>query len=77
MIKFIYCVTNVKINPNRGGSYIDSPEQIKAKKPTINPLNKDDNKCFQYTTTVALNHEKTEKHSKIISKIKAYINWYN
>ena len=35
-----------KINPNRTGSYIDSPDWIKSKKATINPINKKDNKCF-------------------------------
>ena len=29
-----------KINPNRGGSYRDSPDCIKNKKATINPINK-------------------------------------
>ena len=29
-----------KINPNRGGSYIDSPDWIKNKKATTNPINK-------------------------------------
>ena len=29
-----------KINPNRGGSYIDSPDWIKNIKATINPVNK-------------------------------------
>ena len=33
-----------KINPNRGGSNIDSPDWIKNKKATINPFNKKDNK---------------------------------
>ena len=45
-----------KINPNRGG-YIGSPDWIKNKKATINPINKKDNKCFQYAVTVALNLE--------------------
>ena len=35
-----------KINPNRGGSYIDSPDWIKDKKSAINPISKKDNKCF-------------------------------
>ena len=35
-----------KINQNRGGSYIDSPDWIKNKKATINPINKRYNKCF-------------------------------
>ena len=29
-----------RINFNRGGSYEDSPDWIKNKKPTINPINK-------------------------------------
>ena len=45
-----------KINPNRGGSYIDSPDWIKNKKATMIPIN-EKNKCFQYAVTVALNHE--------------------
>ena len=28
-----------KINPNRGGQYIDSPDWIKNKKALINPFN--------------------------------------
>ena len=53
-----------KINANRGGSYIDSPDWIKSKKATTNPINKKDNKCFQYAVTVALNHELTAYVSK-------------
>ena len=37
-----------KIDMKRSGSYIDSPKWIKNKKATINPKNKDDDKCFQY-----------------------------
>ena len=44
-----------KTNMNRVGSYIDSPDWIKNKKATINPINEKVNKCFQYTVTVALN----------------------
>ena len=32
-----------KINPSRGGSYIDSPDWIKNKKAITNPINKKDN----------------------------------
>ena len=46
-----------KINLNRGGSYIDSPDWIKNKTGTINLINKKDYKCFQYAVTVALNHK--------------------
>ena len=38
-----------KINPNRGGSYVDSPKWIKNKKAAINDINK------KYRVT--LNHE--------------------
>ena len=34
-----------EISLNRGGSYIDSPKWLKAKKSTINPKNNDD-KCL-------------------------------
>ena len=50
-----------KINLNRGGPYTDSLDFIKNKKATINPINKKDNECFQYTITVALNHEGEKK----------------
>ena len=66
-----------KINPNRGGSYMDSPDWVKNKKATINPINKIDNKCFQYTVTVALNHVEIKKYLQIITKIKPFINKYN
>ena len=42
-----------KINPNQGGSYVDSPDWIKNKKATMNPINKNENKSFQYAATVA------------------------
>ena len=32
----------------------------KNKKATINPINKKDNKCFQYEVIIALNHEELE-----------------
>ena len=60
----------------RGGSYIDSPEWLKDKKATINPKNNDDN-CFQYRLTVALNHKKTKSNPERISKIKPFIDQYN
>ena len=46
-----------KKNLSRGGSYTDSPEWLKNQKATINPKNNDD-KCFQYALTVALNNDK-------------------
>ena len=39
--------------------------------------NKKDNKCFQYTATIALSHEEIGKHSQRITKTKPLINKYN
>ena len=50
-----------KINPSCGESYLDSPDWVKTKKATLNPINKNDDKCFQYTVTIALNHEESKK----------------
>ena len=41
-----------------------------------NPVN-DDDKCFQYDATVALNHEEIGKNLQRISKMKPFINKYN
>ena len=49
-----------KTDPNCGRSYIDSPNWIKNKKTTINPINKEYNKFFLQAVTVTLNHEKLE-----------------
>ena len=71
----IYCHLQ-KIGLKRGGSYIDSPEWLKNKKATINPKNNDDN-CFQYALTIALNHKQIKSHPERISKIKPFIDQYN
>ena len=65
-----------KISLNRGGSYIEPAKWIKDKKSVINPKN-NDYKCFQYAITVALNHDKINKHPQRISKIKPFIDQYN
>ena len=65
-----------KISLSRGGSYIDSSKWLKNKKAIMNPKNNDD-KCFQYTLTVALNYEQTKNHPERISKIKLFIDQYN
>ena len=65
-----------KVSLSRGGSYIDSPKWLKNKKATINPKNNDD-KCFQYALTVALNYEQIKDYPERISKIKLFIDQYN
>ena len=50
---------------------------ITHKKVTINPKNKNDNKCFQYAISVALNYQNIKKDPQRILKIKPFINAYN
>ena len=45
-----------KISLNRGESYTESPKWLEDKQVTTNPQNKNDDKCFQYALTVALNY---------------------
>ena len=54
-----------KISLSRRGSYIDSPEWLKNKKATINPKINDD-KCFQYALTVALNYQNIKNNPERI-----------
>ena len=71
------CYKCHKINSDHGGSYIDSPNWIKNKNSTINPINKKDNKCFQYAVTVGLNHEEIKKDRQRITKMNPFINKYH
>ena len=48
----------------------------KKEKATINPKN-DDNKCFNYATTIALNFDGIKKDPHRASNIKLFINNYN
>ena len=64
------------MNPNCGGSNIDSPDWIKTKKAAINLINKRDKTCFQYTVTVVLNYEEIKKDPQRIKKIRPFINKY-
>ena len=62
-----------KININCGGSYINSPDWIKNKNATINPI------CYnnQYAITIVLNSKEIKKDPQRITKIKPFINKYN
>ena len=66
-----------KVDLNRGRSYIDSPRWLKNKKATINPKNMNDDRCFQYAVTVALNYGKIKNHPERIKNIKPFINQYD
>ena len=64
------------ITISKGGSYIESPKWLKDKKCIVNQKN-NDNKCFHYATTLALNFNKTDRKPQRISKIKPFIDNYN
>ena len=42
-----------------------------------NPINKNDNKFFQYAVTVELNYEKIGKRPERILKMKPFLDKYN
>ena len=65
-----------KTNLKRRNSYIKSPEWVISKRATINPQNKD-NKCFQDSTVLALNHQNIESHPERLSNIKPFLDQYN
>ena len=65
-----------KVDLKRSGSYIETPEWIKIKGATINCQN-DDDKCFQYAITIALNYDEIEKHHQGVNKVKPFIDQYN
>ena len=65
-----------RITISKGESYIESPKWLKDKKCTINKKN-NDNKCFQYAATLALNINSIDKHHQRITKIKPFIDNYN
>ena len=65
-----------RVSISKGGSYIGSPKWLKDKKCTVNQKN-NDNKCFQYATTLALNFNKIDKNPQRMSTIKPFIENYN
>ena len=64
-----------KTSLKRGKSYIKSSEWVLNKTAIINSKSKDNN-CFQYSITVALNHQNIENHLGRISNIKPFIDQY-
>ena len=60
-----------RVRLKRGGSYIKSPKWLE-KKATINPKNKNDDECFQWSIICALNYNEIMKKEfeNIFEKIK-------
>ena len=65
-----------RITISKDGSYIESPKWLQDKKCIVNQKN-NDNKCFQYATTLALNFNKIDRNPQRISTIKPFIDNYN
>ena len=65
-----------KIDLKRCGSYTETPKWIKKKKATINFKNKDD-KCFQYSVTIALNYDEMKRNHQRLSRINKFVNRYD
>ena len=63
-----------RVRLRRGGSYIKSPEWLANKKATINPKNKNDDECLQWSTISALNYNEIMKKEfeNIFKKIKPH-----
>ena len=65
-----------RVSISKGGSYIESPKWLKDKKCIENQKN-NDNKYFQYGTTLALNFNKIDRNLQRISRIKPFIDNYH
>ena len=66
-----------KTSLNRSGSYIDSSEWLINKKVTINPINKNGDKCSQYAINATLNYQNINRYPQRILENKPFINQYD
>ena len=66
-INYLYYDLN-RITISKGGSYIESPKWPKDKKCVVNQKS-NDNKCFQYAATLALNFNDIDRNPQRISKL--------
>ena len=73
---FYYKLHKISINRS-GGSYSITQDWIKNKKTTINPKNKDEDKCMQHAISIVLNDKQINNNPERISKIKPFINMYD
>ena len=75
-VDLLYYYLQKTILSREQGSYIDFPKWLKNKKATIYTKN-NDNKCFQYALTAALNYQNIKSHPERISNLKPFIDQYN
>ena len=65
-----------KVDLKRSESYIETTEWIQNKSATMNCQN-DDDECFQYAITIALNYDEIGNHHQRENKLKPFIDQYN
>ena len=71
--------TNKKSKTNNNSTITKTPVCLKSKRAVLNPKT-NDNKSFQYSTTISLYYEQSRKNFSRLSNIKPYIknfNWKN
>ena len=56
-------IFTAKYKPLRDNSYIRLPKKLKNKKAIINPQNEEDEECFKWSITIALNYQDGQKKS--------------
>ena len=66
-------IQNLKLHfaefkPMKGSSFVDLPDWIKKKKAVINILNKNDNECFKWCVTRAMNPLGKRKKENLLTK---------
>ena len=64
-----------KIDLKRSGSHIETPEWLKNKGAAMDCQNNDD-KCFQYAITIALNYDEIGNNHQRVNKVKSFIGQY-
>ena len=65
-----------KVNLKTSGSYVEATEWLKSKGATINCQN-DDDKCFQYVITIALNYDEIGNNHQRVNKVKPFVDKYD
>ena len=63
-VGLLYYYYFMKIDIRKAESYVKSRNWIANKGAAINPENEKDNKCFQWSTTSALNYNKIKIYEK-------------
>ena len=67
--------------PLKGNSYIPLPKKLKNKRAIINPQNNEDEECFKWCITIALNYQDGQKNlyriSQYLRRQAERLNWRN